>query len=845
VQAINRIEHNQVFEYLSRWSLGVMLDSVAREIKKCLEEPSTGKLECTLLYRVPESPPGSNEDPRYIIGGASVLRTAMDPTARRYVLGPDAHKHSFTAHAFRFGQPLAFDDFPRSIVALDSKISHQTKRCELPREKQATYLAIPRPGADFERKVEDALQCGTAELPMSAALDNRMLPEGLLRVATTKKGAAKTTLSLFIKPDGRCALDRIFAILEKGRSALQDPGPLAIADLNSSLLKFRDQEYEGLDALTSHLQTLFGECECSVFRAHRVADEIRLYLAATTALSENEQHKKFRETFFRDREYYTCKRDPSKRGDHGTWHKTQRAFCEPTEPVYEPNCKGKGGFPGHGEWERSTSYLALAIPSRELAGDPYGVIRLVRGSLGHPTAGSDAPFTDTDQKLAGAIAKSLTFWLDLFPRNDDLEIEWQNEALRRETLRILFKKSDVKSESDIARVEIEFFGLLQKLYATSARIEILKSFPGYSGAAVLLVESDCEQTTILKCASKVRDDPAEPVTHRNSITQEVENYREFVEGKIRLNHNVIYPNRIRQTRRVNGFASSFIGSGKRQRVPIADLVGLRDGRPDHFFDLLNSAVRQIIEDIWIRWYERAEDMRSDNAEAFVKEAMESDDCGWHVAENEVGRLNDVLSDANGEIGYPDLVLPSAILKRFNEWAPTSGPVRWARCVTHGDLHGGNIFLDPRSEEVWLIDFARTGRRVSIFDLATLEQQTMLKILPTLLKRRKLTESYRYEFIDLFKQVEAVLGGPITYGDIKLPAVRSNVDGVAQYDEAVSALRGAARVITGIRMQLHDTLKRRGSMVVAPQVVCKRRFGMTPSSRSTHWLPAVQPPLASH
>jgi hypothetical protein len=47
------------------------------------------------------------------------------------------------------------------------------------------------------------------------------------------------------------------------------------------------------------------------------------------------------------------------------------------------------------------------------------------------------------------------------------------------------------------------------------------------------------------------------------------------------------------------------------------------------------------------------------------------------------------------------------------------------------------------------------------------------------------------------------------------------------------------VIRAIVLQLYDHYG------VAPQIVCKRRFGVTPSSRSMHWLPVVQPPLAEH
>lgn len=116
-EAIEQIEYDQVFEYLSRWSLGQMLDRVATKIKECLEGAEVGRLECTLLYRVSDVSAGAIHKPRYIIGGSSVLRTTMDPISRRYVLDANAHKCSFTAYSLRNGQPLAFNDFAESIQA--------------------------------------------------------------------------------------------------------------------------------------------------------------------------------------------------------------------------------------------------------------------------------------------------------------------------------------------------------------------------------------------------------------------------------------------------------------------------------------------------------------------------------------------------------------------------------------------------------------------------------------------------------------------------------------------------------------------------------------------------------
>ena len=521
-QGIEAEEHNQVVDYLSQWSFERMLDRLASLIQQHLSKTFEMDVGCTLLYRVSET------EPRYIVGGSSAQRTRMDPSARRYVLNENADKRSFTGYALRFGQPLAFDDFHQTTRELQHRIAHQPKGCELAASETKSYLAIPDAMLTFQERAKAALNCEPHQLPIAPAFPDDQLPPALLRITFAQEGAAKRTLQSFLG-NGTQFLERLFALIARGREALSKQGSseaLAIADLNGNLLRHRFREYLCLEALAAHLQTVFGECECSIWRAHPVGNNVHLYLAATTALSNDEQHKTFRTTFFGNRTHYTCKDDPSERRDH--LKKTERAYSSPGTPVYEPHSKGKGGFPHLGEWKISTSYLALAIPSNSPDEKPYGVIRLVRGSTSLAAEEAHIPFTDRDKRLAAAIAKTLNYWLDLFPRNDRLQINWESAKLKRSTLRTLF---NIREDQQLEEAEIEFSALLCKLFEKTESITITKSYSGYSGAAVLAVESDNDREVILKCATKLSGDAADPISHKNLITVKLKTIRISSKGK--------------------------------------------------------------------------------------------------------------------------------------------------------------------------------------------------------------------------------------------------------------------------------------------------------------------------
>ena len=824
-RGLRDLEERLDLEYLSRWGLERLLDQVAGLVANTFRSSTDDRLGCSVLYRAAGSDP-----PKYVLGGSSVRRVTMEPAAVHYELTEHAHNTSFTAHAIRHRVSLAVDSLKHPPARVKN-VRHTPKWCELPPNDTLSYVAVPACESDeLRQSLEGSLDDSASVTPAT----NEDLPICLIRITFATSDRATPTIRDLLTDDGIATLTRAFALMRRAIDGMKDDNALAIANLTADLLRYRGSEYAGLDELCFHLQTIFGECECSVFLAHPRTNvdprETHLYLAATTAQSPSDQHCKFRDWFFRKRNHYTCFTDESGQPvppADGHIAKTERAFNEPREPVYEPNSEGKGKFSGSGEHQQSTSFLAIAIPSRSFDKPAYGVVRLVRGKK--------IPFTESDKKLAAAIAKNLTFWMELFPRNNDLQITWAPpEKFRRDTLSVLFDLPVSKLDDFLFQADVEFEALLRKIFVKSNSITIKNDLGGYSGAVVLEVENDSGMDLILKCAKKSPEEPS------NLIEQEAKNYRDYIEGKIALNHNVIYPELVRETRRVNGFATSFLGLGSSQRMTILQYIKMGES-PEVCFPRLRRVVDKVV-DVWDWWYRHVEPM-STPCRDFRKSALRPGDLGWLLEQSQgLEALDYNVHDANSRLHRPEepQSKPSEVWTAFTTWLQSQDfPVEWERGITHGDLNGGNIFVDLQSTDVWLIDFAGVGYRASVFDLAKLEAEAKYSLLPFLLKKHDLLDDPS-QFVEEFAKIEEAYSRQTSYshlvlGDIEAP----------KNEKALDTLRALNRLIIHIRFTLHFSLGRRGCMLdylIILALLSYRYMGVR--GASDHYASDVQVLLAS-
>lgn len=807
---VRQLRTAEQWEVVTRWRFERLLDQVASRVADHLREPSRGnplggKIGCSLLYRTHEN--------CYVLGGSARDRRRMDRQARYYDLSREEAQRSLTGTVIRLGAVMVLDDMARASSMRKLPIEHRKKNCELEATDQKAFLAIPASTRGDPRVLTES---------STPPEEPGQRPDGVLRFTFSEAGNASRALELLPKN----LLHEISILLRWGRRAVarnRDNRPLALADLGNDLLSYRHSEYQGLDQLAFHLQTHYDDCECSIFLARERPGTVKgrtkvdLFLAATTALSASEQHEEFRETFQEGGRFYTCVFDESGQPDEkelARAAKTERAYYEPNRLVVVNENLGSRRYPGRGEIELPKEYMAFAIPSPKADERPYGVIRLVRYT--------EEKFSDRDRRLAQATTRYLRSWLELFPLNPGLRIENQLEDFVEEVLVPLFDIAKGSGyEEGTKRAEREFTWLLQKIFHRSEQVTIRERFSGRSGSLVLLVENDSGLDLILKCERK-----REPWEHvDNDIRREVDNYREYIEGKLELNHNIIFQELVRETQWLVGFATSFLHSTSKQRISVTEACRQWQDRMGSL-PRLERALTQVIEkltlEVWAWWYspagaegepqgeteerrrtrERRKEHREDAA-TFVAHLREDRLFGFlndldKLDERVVHRLREIPGYKR-EFGprseYPP---PSGLWKRFE--ASLGDPRRkipWRETVTHGDTHGDNIFFDPVTMDLWVIDFARTGWRTDIFDLALIEADLKLRQLPHLYgdERRRLRGK---TFVDRFLGFERELARQRSYEEPVLPPPSGDPE-----------LASIGKLVTDVRQLACQGLGRRG------------------------------------
>ncbi len=147
------------------------------------------------------------------------------------------------------------------------------------------------------------------------------------------------------------------------------------------------------------------------------------------------------------------------------------------------------------------------------------------------------------------------------------------------------------------------------------------------------------------------------------------------------------------------------------------------------------------------------------------------------------------------------------------------------CVTHGDLHSNNIFVDEH-QQVWLIDFGRTGKGHAWRDFIELE--TDIKF--TLLKTVDLTALYHFEVAlllperldDLLAQPEHTTDPDIHKAFQVISTLRRMAVDVIKYDsDALPYYQGLFyQTLNVIRLKKIDAQKKQHALLSAA-LICER------------------------
>lgn len=240
-------------EFLTRWSFENLLDRLAKYLSNHVSEG--GELGCSLIYI-----DALNGSQAYV-GGSSSDRRKLEARARMYDI--NEHQKSFTSYSLHHFRLLVLDDFLASIKDFSSAkiVEHSDKACEMPASSTKSFYCRPL----------GLTEAGNPTIVKSIQdVDSLPLPNERASGAIRFSGGQPALAGKIDDLLDRDMINMIHSIIASGREKvahnLHNEAQI-IAEFESNLLDL--SEMDGLDRITSHLQSIFYGCECSIFTAER------------------------------------------------------------------------------------------------------------------------------------------------------------------------------------------------------------------------------------------------------------------------------------------------------------------------------------------------------------------------------------------------------------------------------------------------------------------------------------------------------------------------------------------------------------------------------------------------
>ena len=295
--------------------------------------------------------------------------------------------------------------------------------------------------------------------------------------------------------------------------------------------------------------------------------------------------------------------------------------------------------------------------------------------------------------------------------NWDLELEWQTSSAQDIGAEIELDQADLPHE--VLADEVK--ELLRRLFYETDHIIVSRLLPStqdgasaQSGAVLLRVRPHYR-----------RGGWGAPVVckigQRRHIQIEADNYMRHVKGFIGGNRRTNL-DQVKCTHHLGGILYSMLG---------ITLDAIRDFQS--FYHQANvieieQALTSLFKDICRYWYAGSRPSERINLTPLYRDALRlTDEKLQHMLTQYFPRQQGQAIQFEG--------LPGAF----------TNPIHWARdkelesftcrCVTHGDLHGHNIFVDEH-QQVWLIDFGRTGEGHALRDFIELETDIKFSLVKT-------------------------------------------------------------------------------------------------------------------
>lgn len=196
---------------------------------------------------------------------------------------------------------------------------------------------------------------------------------------------------------------------------------------------------------------------------------------------------------------------------------------------------------------------------------------------------------------------------------------------------------------------------------------------------------------------------------RERIEREVQNYQDYVDGRLhqerqaRLEgHALLW--------RLGAIAYAFLGASPGEMVPFRRYYAYND--PPHILDVL----RRMFLEVCVTWYrDERETLPQAPLYPLYDQALT---IGEHLGRLDTDQYRLRFHGVEDE-------LPNPALWVLREGREASLP-QVTLCVSHGDLHGDNFFVD-QGNLTWLIDFEHTGPTHALRDFVELEADIKLRL----------------------------------------------------------------------------------------------------------------------
>jgi CheY-like chemotaxis protein len=334
-------------------------------------------------------------------------------------------------------------------------------------------------------------------------------------------------------------------------------------------------------------------------------------------------------------------------------------------------------------------------------------------------------------------------WAKDLKINLNLEIIWQGiQDAAEACLNLRLPGGRVKKggEENLARARQlgeELEDLLCRLFHQAETVMVEPMERGKSGAGVLRVQPYYQETgagrwVVVKFG------------HYLDILREAENYERFVESFVGGGRSTKVE-AVQRTIRLGGIRYSFAGAASDRFEDLGTFY--QRSNTEEIFRVLDD----LFLDTCAAWYDnrgplKPHDLSSDYRELLGLQDFQVLDEPLHRGLKAVQGREKLQFQTLGL----DRTFPNPILTMADRRLVRSTYV----CVTHGDLNGGNVLVDPRGS-TWLIDFLRTSRGHILRDLAQFDATARILLLgaeeATLAERLALEEALLG--IDRFSQLD--------------------------------------------------------------------------------------------